>query len=90
MFYHLLLGSLLAGPPFKDPSTLSKVGCFLPLLLVFFIRIVFYDVYHAIPDPPMKFQVDILCFGWVLEVVTLRLPLVFNLGISYSKDHGLT
>ena len=35
-FYHLLLGSLLVGPPFKDPSTLSKVGCFRPLWLVCF------------------------------------------------------
>ena len=55
-----------------------------------FIRIVFYDSYHVIPNPPMKFQAHAVCFGWVLDVVTLRLPLLFHLGISYSKPHGLT
>ena len=35
------------------------------------MRIVFYGVYHVIPYPPMKFQADTLCFGWILEVVTL-------------------
>ena len=50
----------------------------------------FYDVYHAIPHPPIKFQDYTLYFGWILEVVTLQLPFVFHLGISYSKCHGLT
>lgn len=43
----------------------------LPNLIGFLMSIVFYDVYHVIPHPPMKFQDDTLCFGWVLEVVTL-------------------
>ena len=57
---------------------------------LFFMRIVFYDSYHAIPHPPMKFQVDTLYFGWILEVVTFQLPLIFHPGFSYSKPHALT
>ena len=53
------------------------------------MRIVFYDAYYFIPHPPMMFQDDTLSFGWVLEVVTLRLPLVFHPSLSYSKVHGL-
>ena len=56
----------------------------------FFMRIMFYGVYHVIPHPPMKFQPNTLCFGWILEVVTLWLPIFFHLVISYSKPHGLT
>ena len=89
-FYHLLLGSLLVGPPFKDPSTLSEVGYFWPIWLVFFTRILFYDAYYVIPHPPMKFQANTLCFGWVLEVVTLWLPLVLHLVISHSKPLKFT
>jgi hypothetical protein len=43
-----------------------------------FMRILFYDAYHVIPHPPMKFQADTLSFGWILEVVTFQLPLVFH------------
>lgn len=35
-FCHLLSRSLLVGPPFKDPSTLSTVGWFWPIWLVCF------------------------------------------------------
>ena len=56
----------------------------------FFIHIVSYGVYHVIPHPPKKFQVDILCFGWILEVVTLWLPLLFHPRFSFSKPHGFT
>lgn len=41
----------------------------------------FYDAYHVIPHPPMKFQADTPYFGWIVEVVTFQLPIVFNLGI---------
>ena len=53
------------------------------------MRIVFYDAYHVIPHPPMKFHADTLSFGWILEVVTFQLPLAFHPGFSYSKPHGL-
>ena len=43
-----------------------------------FMRIVLYGVYHVIPHPPMKFQADTLCFGWILEVVTLRRPVCLS------------
>jgi len=46
------------------------------------MSIVFYDAYHAIPNLPIKFQDDTLSFGWILEVVTFQLPIVFHLGIS--------
>ena len=49
-----------------------------------------YYAYHVIPYHPMKFQVDTPFFGWILAVVTLRLPFVFNLDFFYSKPHGLT
>ena len=54
------------------------------------MSIVFYNAYHVIPHPPMRIQVDTLSFGWILEVVTLRLPIVFHLVFSYSKPHVLT
>ena len=47
------------------------------------MRIVFYYAYHIIAYPPIVFQDDTLYFGWILEVVTFQLPLVFNLGLSY-------
>ena len=47
-------------------------GLFLTNLIgLFFIMILFYDAYYVIPHSPMKFQVDPLSFGWVLEVMTL-------------------
>ena len=55
-----------------------------------FMMILFYDAYHAIPHPPMKFQVDTLSFGWILEVVTFQPPIVFHLGFTYSKTNVLT
>ena len=54
------------------------------------MSIVFYDSYHVIPYPPMKFQADTLSFGWILEVVTFQLPLVFHTRFSCLKPHGLT
>ena len=82
--------SLLVSPPFKDPSTLLDDGFFNHFEWLFFIRIVFYDAYHAIPYPPMKFQDDTLSFGWILEVVTFQLPLIFHTIFYYLKPHGLT
>ena len=55
-----------------------------------FMSIVFYDSYHVIPHHPMKFQVDTLSFGWILEVVTFELPLLFQPHFSFLKPHGLT
>ena len=53
------------------------------------MRIVLYDPYHVIPHPPMKFQVDTLSFGWILEAMPFQLPVVFHLCLSYSKSHAL-
>ena len=82
-------------PYFQEASQLVHPSRILPpyrslfafdhLDLFFFMRIVSYHVYHVSPHPPMKFQADILCLGWILEVVTLPLPLLFHPIFSYSK-----
>ena len=105
LLLEMLLDSLATSEPFgsttcfREASQLVHPSRILPpyrRLVVFdhfdwivFMIILFYDVYHVIPDPPMKFPVDTPSFGWILEVVTLRLHLVFHLGFSYSKPHGL-
>ena len=88
-FYHLLLGSLLSSQPFKDPCDLLDDYFFNHFDWLVFIRILFYDAYHVIPHPPMKFQADTPSFGLILEVVTFKLPLVFHPVFYYSKPHGL-
>ena len=87
--YHLLLGSLLASPPFKDPPTLCRLVVFNHFDWFVFIIIVFYDAYHVIPNPPMKFQAYTLSFGWVFGVVALQLPPSFHCQFSFLKPHGL-
>ena len=52
-------------PPYQRLVVFYHVDWFV------FMGILFYYDYHVIPHPPMKFQDDTLCFGWVLEVVTL-------------------
>ena len=89
-FYHGILGSLLASPPFKDPYTLLDFGCFLPLSLVYFHE--YFVLWCLSCHSPFSYEVSswYFMFCWVFQVVTLRLPFVFLLGISYSKSHGLT
>ena len=54
------------------------------------MSIVFYDDYHVIPHPPIKFQVDTLYFGWIFKVVIFQLPLVFHTRFYFLKTNGFT
>ena len=88
MIVFLLIGmifdGLVTGPPYRRLVDFDNFDWFV------LMGIVTYGVYNASPHPPMKFQDDILCFGWILEAMTLRLPLLFHPRFSYSKPHGLT
>ena len=88
-FYGLVTSNSFNSTPwFQEASQFVQPSRILrPYLLLayfdhfdwfFFIRIVSYGVYHVSRHPPIKFQANILCVGWILEVVTLWLPLLFH------------
>ena len=76
--------------PFKDPSTLWRMVSFEHFDLVDLIRIMFYGSYHSITNIFINVQANNLSFGLVFKVVTFQFSLVFHLGFSYLKPHGLT